>query len=220
MLPRMNHLFALGDTKTGFKYLNRSMQYILIFTYALAFGTSAIAQMFARWFWGDEFIKSGDVLIVLVFTLPVVAFASVIRMQYLIPMHKDKEYIISVIGGAMINIVINLLLIPTFGAFGAAIGTICAEAFVCIFQCFCVRKEVSCFKYMVNSIPFILAGLLMFGVVKLVRWALPIESMSICLLIQILTGSLVYCVLTLIILIIRKDELVSGIQKIIKRNKE
>ena len=219
MLPRMNHLFALGDTKTGFKYLNRSMQYILIFTYALAFGTSAIAQKFACWFWGDEFIGSGAVLIVLVFTLPFVAFASVIRMQYLIPMHKDKEYIISVIGGAVINVVINILLIPQFNALGAAIGTICAEVFVCIFQCFCVHKEVPVFKYMAKSIPFAFAGLIMFAVVTLLGWLLPIESLFISLLIQIISGGLIYSVLTLVILILKKDELVSGIQKRIKGKK-
>ena len=45
----------------------------------------------------------------------------------LIPSEKDKEYLSSVIGGAVVNLIANTLLISKIGAIGATIGTILAE---------------------------------------------------------------------------------------------
>ena len=76
------------------------------------------------------------------------AWANVIRPQILIPKKKDRVYIISTLLGAIVNVVINTLLITKWGAIGAAIGTIFAEATVCIYQTLMVRKELDIKNYL------------------------------------------------------------------------
>ena len=193
MLPRMNNLFAEGKDKEGFSYLDKSLSYILIFSYAVAFGVGGVAHNFSVWFWGENYAESGNILSILVFTLPFVAFASVIRMQYLIPKHEDKAYILSVCGGAVVNLIANTIFIPIFKGVGAAIGTLLAEIFVCVFQMHAVRREVNCLIYIRKSIPFLVAAVLMYATVHLVD-CLWIDSLFLKLILQIIIGATVYLV--------------------------
>lgn len=71
--------------------------------------------------------------------------ANVVRTQYLLPHNMDKEYVVSAFLGAFVNILINLCLIPKWGAIGAAIGTLVAEITVCVYQCYMCRKGIQFF---------------------------------------------------------------------------
>lgn len=53
-----------------------------------------------------------------------------ISRQYLMPIGHVKEYNKSVIVGAIINIIANLILLPTIGFFGVVFSNILAECFV------------------------------------------------------------------------------------------
>ena len=92
---------------------------------------------------GPGYDKTIVISILLSITLPIISFANVIRMQYLIPMGKDKIYVWSVVLGALLNLIVNLMLIPVVGSYGACIGTIVAEIAVMLFQTICVWKEIS-----------------------------------------------------------------------------
>lgn len=199
MMPRMNNLFSKGVSKTGNQYLHQSMKWILIVTYAIAFGVMGISPNFVVLFWGADFIECAPVLSILVCSLPFVAFASVIRMQYLIPKHMDREYIFSVSGGAVLNFVINYLLIPKLGGVGAAVGTLFAEGFVCLFQAWCIRKDIGTFVYITKSTPFIILGVSMFFAVRNIGDALNL-GVFLELFIQIATGSAVYLLFGCLIL--------------------
>ena len=83
---------------------------------AMAFGIAAIADDFAVWFYGADFAASGSVMKGLAVTTIFISLANVVRTQYLIPTGKDKIYIISVIMGAVINLVMNGIFIPKYQA--------------------------------------------------------------------------------------------------------
>ena len=89
-----------------------------------------------------------------------------VRTQYLIPHKEDSIYLISAILGAVVNLVINILLIPRLDAVGAAIGTICAEIVVWLYQILSVRHELRLRKYLKWQIIFTLTGLVMFLVIR------------------------------------------------------
>lgn len=215
MLPRMNNLFASGEEEIGNAYLQRSMKWIPIVTYAVAFGVIGVSSNFVRIFWGEDFSDSAPILSVLICSLPFVAFASVIRMQYLIPKHKDWEYIVSVCGGAVINLTINYLLIPKYAGVGAAIGTICAEGFVCLYQAWTVRNETEALKYIRKSIPFMVAGAAMGIIVRHIGNDLQLGLLPE-LLIQIAAGCLIYFALLSILL---HKEIATHIRKRHARNR-
>ena len=167
----------------------------------MAFGLCAVSNEFVPIFYGSGFDKCKDVISILVLSSIFISWANVIRTQYLIPNKKDKIYIISVFLGAIVNVVINFVLIPKLMSIGAAIGTICAEFSVCAYQTYKVRNELDIKLYIKQSIPFALFSILMYLIVKYIPF---IISIFITLLVKVIVGILIY---SLVIFIFCKKHL-------------
>lgn len=205
MMPRMANLSAKGDKKESRKMMDMSMKYILILTLAMAFGISGVATVFAPVFFGDEFASCNILMMGLAISMPFTAFANVLRTQYLIPNHKDVAFQSSVMVGAVVNIVVNYMLIPHIQALGAVIGTILAEASVCMIQIAFSVKEVPVSKYLKEVIVPIVVGLIMYLVVAKIGFILGPNIAT--LIIQVLVGIVIYLVLMGTYLFLSKDEL-------------
>lgn len=84
----------------------------------LAFGIAGIATVFSPVFFGKEFTDCGILIRAITPIIVFKAWANVIRTQYLLPNEKDKDFIMSLFAGAIVNLIINSLLIPKLGAWG------------------------------------------------------------------------------------------------------
>lgn len=204
MLPKMSNLLNTGKEKEGRKYMNLSMKYIMIVSFALAFGLAAVSDIFSVVFWGEEFRPSGILIAILAMTVPFLAFANVIRTQHLIPMCKDKEYTISVFVGAGVNLLFNIILIPQYQAVGAALGTLFAEVSVCVIQAFFVRKDLPLAMYLKNCVFFILAGVVMYTAVYALNLIMSESVLSLAL--EIAAGGVVFVALSAVYLWVTKDD--------------
>lgn len=96
--------------------------------------------------------------------------------------------------GAAVNLIINILLIPKYQAWGAVIGTIFAEITVCVFQTIMSRNYVPAWTYIKESLGFILNGFIMFVGVRLIAEIRC--NVLISLALQIMVGVVIYCILT------------------------
>lgn len=206
MLPRMSHLVALNNFNSINRYINLSMKYIMCLAFSFSFGLAAVGKVFAPLFWGSDFSLSGILMMGLSITIPFITFANIIRTQYLIPQKKDKDYLISVCVGAVVNIVINALLIHSYGAIGATIGTIAAEIVVCIIQAMSVKSELNIYSYIKSFVPFLIFGVFMFLCVYVIGELMEISFIT--LGIQVIVGITVYIVLCLWYFTITKDDVI------------
>lgn len=168
MLPQASNLVASNQLNKVKEYMYKSFEFIMFLALPMVFGLIAISDEFVPLFMGEAFTQSANIIKYLSFTILVISFANVIRKQFLIPMEYDKIFVISVSLGALINLILNLILIPFFKSNGAAIATIAAEFTVMIIQVIAVRKEIN-FKRVLTSIKhFALYTLLMFLIVSLI----------------------------------------------------
>ncbi|WP_276210898.1 flippase [Heyndrickxia coagulans] len=196
MLPRMSNLAVNGAYEKSKDYIEKSMLFVVFLSSALSFGLAGISTIFAPWFFGEKFSEVSNLISYMSPAIIFSSWASVIRTQFLIPNCKDNIYIISVISGAVINILINLFLIPSYGALGAVIGSLFAEATVCFLQTIMVGKELYFIRYFKKSIIFILFGGIMFICIRNLS-ALVIKPVFT-LLIQIFFGAVIYLGLSLV----------------------
>ena len=67
---------------------------------------------------------------------------NILGLQILVPLGKEKIVLYSEIDGAITDLLLNVVLIPKFGASGAAMGTLMAEFVVLIVQCIALRKQL------------------------------------------------------------------------------
>ncbi len=202
MLPRMSNLIANKQVEKGRRYLYLSILFSLFLASSISFGIMGVCREFVPVFYGNGYDACVNIFLVLSPSTIFMALANVIRTQYLIPKHKDKIYITSVFLGAIVNVVINAALIHNLKGVGAAIGTIVAEATVCIFQIIMVRKEIRLKKPLLRAIPMIISGIVMFIILYL--WKFETKNNIIALVGKILLGFMVYFIMVLGIYAIRR----------------
>lgn len=148
MLPRMAYLLKSRKSDSESKLvIDSSMKLALNLATIMATGLFLISDDVVVVLFGSSFIKSGNIIRMLSVTIIASAWANVIRTQYLIPMRFDRVYVASTLGGAIVNLILNLLLINKFGAYGACIGTIAAEYFVMLYQTIKVKSELNISGY-------------------------------------------------------------------------
>lgn len=214
MLPRMSNLVAVNNTEKEHQYIKNSIIIAIFLSSSLCFGLMGIAEEFVKVFFGINYMPCILLFYILLPSCCFIAFASVIRTQYLIPHKHDKVFIESVIVGALLNIIVNYLMIPRLQAAGAAVGTLIAEIVVCIYQAVRVRKMINIKEQVQNSIPFILAGVIMFVALNMIN--IKHVSLYVCILIKVILGVVIYFIVLRCIFVIRNNEY-EYIKSLVKR---
>lgn len=193
MLPRVSHMVSKGSLEEIKRYIQVSIKFIMFLAFPICFGIIGIAKDIVPLFLGEAFIPTASVLKLLSVTIIFLAFANVIRTQFLIPNDRDKDYMVSVIFGAVVNLILNLLLIKPYQAVGACIGTVAAEFAVMFYQAFRVRNDLPVKKYLMDILPFFFKAAGMVFVVCLVGKS--IDTVWVRLLLQIGSGVVIYGIL-------------------------
>ncbi len=134
MLPRMSYLFSNSQEFEFFKYARKSLLFVSYGTFFFASLTFSLSNLFIPLFLGSSFLPSIKVFQALSPLFVFIGISNVLGIQLLIPMGKENLLSVSVIAGATTNFLGNLLLIPRYGAFGAAISSLCAELLVTAIQ--------------------------------------------------------------------------------------
>lgn len=190
MLPRISNLASKGDSKTTLRYFDLSLRFVSFIGSGVGFGLMGVSMVLAPVYLGASFADSGPIIMLLGVTVIFIAWANVMRTQYLIPYHLDRVYLSSTLIGALFNLIINVLLIPMYAAKGAAVGTIVAEFSVMFFQAIGLRKHIPIFRMIKSCIPYLVFGSIMAFCVYFVGAFLGTSFTTLC--IQIFSGIIIY----------------------------
>lgn len=196
MLPRMSNLVANQETDLEKKYVRILLPIIICLSCGMCFGIIGILNDFIPWFLGDKFYSCINITQILAPTGIFIAWGSVISSQILLPHEKDSKYVSCVCLGAVINLLINTLLIPRYLASGAAIATLITEFVVMLLQTFHARSFHKFALYYGELVAFAIDGIIMSIILTNIH--INFCNTLICILIKILIGVLVYVILTFI----------------------
>ena len=204
-LPRMAYLFETENSSQRKRIMEMTMKLIILISFPLCFGTIAVAGNLIPVFLGKGYEECIGLLKIFSFLIIIIGLDNTIGKQCLISAGKQKEYNQGVIMGAIINFIINIILIPKLGAYGAAIASVIAEGSILIIfishsgEDLKINGLKKCFlKYLVITI--IMA-------ISVYKVGLAIENKMFALGMQIFVGILMYGIL----LLICKDEFVMQI---------
>ena len=101
---------------------------------------------------GDAYMGSIQPMQILMPTTLFIGITNILGIQILVPLGKEKAVLQSEIVGAVVDLVLNFILIPKFASSGAAIGTLVAELCVLIYQNVVLWKVV---KPMLKDISYL-----------------------------------------------------------------
>lgn len=205
MLPRMTALISKGKTNEANSLFLLSLDGISFLSIAMCFGISAIAKDFIPVFFGKGYEECIGLTISLSVVIVIKGISNTVRTQYLVPLGYEKVFTHSVFAGAIVNLFINFLLIPGYGAMGAVVGTIIAELVSCIWQMFFVCDKVSLKNFYLNIFVYVIIGTCMFFIVhSLSTLTMPVVLK---LIIEIIFGGSFYVLIAVAFWTITKNKL-------------
>ena len=214
MLPRMAATFANGDNDKMKEYMKKSFNFVFLLAFPMIIGIDSVASKFVPLFFGNGYEKVTNIIYIISPIILAIGLSNVVGTQYLLPTKRQKEYTISVICGAIINFILNMILIRMFKSLGASIATVIAEFSVTAIQLFAIRKDMN-IKKIVNLSKKYLVSTIVMGIVVLLIGFKGNNSWTT-IIIQGISGMVTY----LVMLIILKDEfLLDNINKILKVKK-
>ncbi|MBM6602583.1 oligosaccharide flippase family protein [Pediococcus acidilactici] len=193
MLPRMASIYANRDYNKLKQYMYTTGDFINFLSIPLMFGLAAIAPKFSVWFMGKEFAITGNLMVVESTVIFLIGWGVMLGNQYLIPTNQTKKYTWAVSISAVVNLVLNVPLIYSIGVMGATVATVASEITSTGLQLFFIRRQIEIPKLFKGLWKYLLSGLIMFIVVRYLNNIFIMTSLT--LIIQIISGMLVYCML-------------------------
>lgn len=212
VIPRIGFHFQNNEHDEVKRIMYRGYRFVWFLGLPLTLGLCVVTSNFVPWFFGAGYEKVQVLLPVLAFLILAIGINNVTGMQYLIPTKRQNLFTFTVIIGAVVNLVLNVILIPIFQSVGAAIASVTAETIIAIVQIFIVRKELNPSIIIKQGANYFIAGTVMSIVLFAINKSLVASMVNTVILIMI--GAIVYFI-TLFIL--RDEFLITNLKTIYKK---
>ena len=142
LLPRSAYYVEQGKMAEFREISQKALRFILLAAAPVMLYFTMYAEECILFLSGEKFLLAVTPMRVIMPTVLLIGLTNLMGMQTLVPLGREKTVLVSEICGAVTDLVLNLILIPAYGATGAAIGTLAAEAVVLGVQYAALRKEI------------------------------------------------------------------------------
>lgn len=212
MGSRIAYLFAQQKYEEIKSRIHKSMNFIYMLGFGAAFGLAGIAENFVPVFFGEGYEPVVQLIYAMTPLILIIGVSNCLGCQYYTPggyRAKSAKYIVI---GSVINLCLNLVMIPFLGSIGAVIASNIAELAIT------VMYVVNCNGYLTfgNIINFswkrLIAGIIMCVLVIFIG-KLGVAGRAVTLVIQLAAGVCIYIVL----LILFRDNMLFEMFRMIKR---
>jgi len=191
ILPRASYYVKQGMMEEFERVSRKALNFVLVaaasmMLYFMIFSKEAIVFLSK-----SKYLSSVPSMQIIMPTLLFIGITNILGIQIMIPLGKEKYVLYSEIAGAIVDLLINLLLIPSMKSAGAAIGTVVAEAVVLLVQMWFLRKDV---PKLFRNISYwkILLGLILAAVASVWVKVLPLGLSRIDCFIKLSVSALLF----------------------------
>lgn len=190
MMPRIANEFKKGHETTVSELLNNAAKFSVFLAFPMTFGMISVADKLVPWYLGSEFEPT---IYAIMLISPIVisnTLSGISGSQYFTATNQIAILVKSQFLAAAANIVINAMLIPNYGFYGAAIATLITSFLCAIVQYSYMLKQIKMPGLIKELVKYLLVSILMFGVIRALtgKW----EATPITNILQILIGGTTY----------------------------
>ena len=225
LLPRASYYVENKQMDEFRRITAKALNFVLIFATPLMIYFAIYAQEGILFLSGEEFVPSIVAMQIIMPTLLFIGMTNIMGIQILVPLGKEKIVLYSEIAGAIVDLIINAILIPKMGASGAALGTTIAEVVVFIVQYYFLRKEIDevdikeafgTISYWKIAVSLLIACALAIGV-KFINLSGTISILEVRCFVMLAISAILFFGSYLAVMLITKDkltvEIVGGVMK-------
>ena len=195
-LPRLSYYYSSNQKEYFNNLVNKGIKILAYITIPATIGVILMAEYFVPLLFGKDFINAVLTTQILSFSIITVAFSNFFGYQVLVTIGKEKQMLISTIIGAIVNIILNFILIFYYKQNGVAIASTITELCVSIYQFFAIKKEIKIDIKQKFISSIILGSFVMLLIVIGCKYL--IKNSIVLLIVSIVLGSIIYFIITYI----------------------
>jgi len=141
LYPSMVRQYAINPDRMVQIY-NRALKYMFILTLPIAVGTTVLGDRIVLFLYSEEFSATILPLRILIWVLPLM-FLSELLGNIVVVHNLENKVVRSVGVGTAVNLLLNLIFIPTFGLEAASVITVLTEAILVAQYLWLLRQEMA-----------------------------------------------------------------------------
>lgn len=143
LLPRASYYVKQGRIDEFEKITRKALSVVFLIALPMMVYFIYYAREGIVFLSGSEYLNSVLPMQIILPTIVFIGITNVLGIQMLVPLGRERVVLHSEIVGAVVDVIINMLLIPKYASAGAAFGTLIAEIAVLVVQYVALRRYVS-----------------------------------------------------------------------------
>ncbi len=187
---RTSALFATNNSHEIKQHIRETFRYVCMLAFPLTAGLMACADNFVPWFFGDGYEKAATLLIMFAPLIFIISISNIIGTVYLTPSGQRRRSNKAIIAGAVLNFVLNMVLIPSFNTYGAVMSSLGAEALISILYMHFAKDYISSKEVIRDGFKYFIMAVVMGVIIYYI--GLPLEPTVTTSLLQVGVGMLLY----------------------------
>lgn len=163
IIPRNSYDYQQNNLESFNNHNNFIVQIILFIGLPIIIAFFVLSENISAWFLGDGYDSVPLLLKIMSIRMIVSGFSTLFGSVIFIPIGKEKYPLIATFSAAVVNVILNLILIPKYGAVGAAITTAVSEVIVTlVLGIFIYKYHFVSFRFILKkSIKYIISSFIM-----------------------------------------------------------
>ena len=197
LMPRIANEFKRNNKESISSLLNGAASFSMFLAFPMTFGLMSVADKLVPWYLGEEFIP---VIYAILLISPIVitnTLTGISGSQFFMATNQIGILLKSQLAAVIGNIIINAILIPQYGFYGAAIATLITNTICAVVQYFYLLKQIKLPGLLKTSMKYFAISFLMFLLTRLITGnmrARPITN-----LIQVFVGVSFYMLICFVV---------------------
>lgn len=188
LLPRLSYYVKKEKTEDFYRMIGKAVNFVVLAGFPLTIYFMLYAKESIQFLAGDGYGGSITPMVILMPTVLLIGLSNITGIQILTPQNMEQKVLNSIICGAVVDFILNLILIPRIASSGAALATTIAELVVLIVQCIYLKDILKDIVRVVEWIKVgfaIILGMIAGIAVKLLLdltgtgWSMEIQSFVI-----------------------------------------
>ena len=160
LLPRASYYIEKGLMDEFKTISKKALNFVFVISIPLMIYFIFFAKYGILFLSGKDFIGAVLSMQIIMPTIVLVGITNILGIQVLVPLGREKVVLKSVVAGATVDLILNLLLIPSFASAGAAFGTLMAEVVVFVVQYMALRDKLGAVFRKINYFKIFIAVIL------------------------------------------------------------
>lgn len=206
LLPRLSYYIEKGEQEAFHRMVVKAFNFVLLVGLSVTMYFIFMAKESILLLAGEQFAASILPMQILMPAVLFIGLSNITGIQILTPQGEEKKVVYSIVFGAVLDFILNLVLIGKHGASGAAFATLMAELVVLVVQCVYLRKMLGNLVKKISIRENVQAAVMASGGLFLVRQVLTNGTSTVWVFVNLVITAVVFFGVYGMMLLVQKEK--------------